>query len=119
VQKAILVERLDVHALGDVVAVGVDEHRVAVDGRDVGVAPEELDGSGDGVGGVGVVGVKPAEDRALGAVKSFVQRVTLPVVAFADPLEAVAEAFELRDRVVGGTPVHDEVFDIAIILRED
>src|ERR1700730_4955099 len=64
-----------------------------------------------------VVAVEPSEDFAGCDRHPFVDRVTLPVIFFADDVvELIAVTFEHRTSLIGGTAVDHDIFEIRVAL---
>ena len=64
-----------------------------------------------------VVAVEPSEDFAGRDCHPFVDRVTLPVILFADDMvELIAVTFEYRTGPIGGTAVDHDIFEIRVTL---
>jgi hypothetical protein len=78
-------EWLDVGAIGDEPIVGVNEIRISVDDADIRVLGEDFPDGFKCAGGVGVVGIQPAEDFAPGSGKALGNGVGLAAIWLAGP----------------------------------
>jgi hypothetical protein len=95
---------------------------VVVDAGDVGVDEtrrarcEGVHALGDSGGGVGIVGVEPADDLSAGHSEALVQGVRLAPVRLRHPAQALVLAQDL-ERAVGRPAVDDDVLHRLVRLR--
>ena len=66
-----------------------------------------------------VVGVQPGGDFAAGGLKSFVDCVSLSAIFFADPGQFARVLGDNGRCFVGRAAIHDDIFDLRIILAEN
>jgi hypothetical protein len=98
----------------------VDHFGVAVEhGRPAGVDPGAR-GRVERSGRVGVVGVEPGQQLAGAAPPTLVDRARLPAVGRALPvIEPRTVAAQHLRGAVGAAPVHHQVFEVGVALRQD
>src|SRR5690242_3077697 len=102
-------------------AAAVDDIVMSIDHVGIRMAAKGFADGAQGTRQVGVVRAQPREDLAGGAREALANRLGVPSVALADPpCQAMLIAPDQVDYLrIGRTTVHDDVFEIRVILVED
>ena len=97
----------------------IDEITIRVHQRHSGIFDEEFDRLPHCFGIVCIIRIEPREDVAVGVRKSFVDRIGLTLIRFADPGGNLPLIFfDDVHAAVGGATVNDDIFDVRVILFE-
>ena len=101
------------------VAVGIHRDGVAKNHAHARMRLKRFYGFGDGIGKVNVIGVEPGHNIAASAFEALVDGIGLTAIGFRDPPgKAVGIFFDDFHAAIIRSAIHNDIFDIGIILRQ-